>query len=81
MVLRSMPASRNLKLSVPSTSKSGKPAAKPSASMRRLAGCKYKRSDSRQVRTVAGNALLFGGVETAESGICELSTEAQAVAV
>ena len=56
MVLRSMPASRNLKLSVPSTSKSGKPAAKPSASMRRLAGCKYKRSASRQGSPAAASA-------------------------
>jgi hypothetical protein len=38
MVLRSMPASRRRKLSVPSTSSSGSPAEKPSASMRRLAG-------------------------------------------
>ncbi|WP_228768262.1 hypothetical protein [Limnohabitans sp. DM1] len=50
MVLRSMPASRNLKLRVPSTSKSGKPAAKPSNNMRKLAGCKYKRQASRQLR-------------------------------
>lgn len=52
MVLRSMPASRNLKLSVPKTSSKGNPAEKPSASMRQLAGCKYKRQASRQVRTV-----------------------------
>ena len=38
MVLRSMPASRSRKLSVPSTSSSGKPAEKPKASMRKLAG-------------------------------------------
>ena len=38
MVARSMPASRNLKLSVPSTSNSGKPAEKPSANMRKLEG-------------------------------------------
>jgi hypothetical protein len=38
MVVRSSPASRSLKLSVPSTSSSGSPAEKPSANMRRLAG-------------------------------------------
>jgi hypothetical protein len=53
MVLRSMPASRNLKLSVPKTSSKGRPAEKPSANMRKLAGCKYRRKASRQVRTVA----------------------------
>ena len=38
MVARSMPASRNLKDSVPKTNKSGKPAENPSANMRRLDG-------------------------------------------
>src|SRR6218665_2852586 len=37
MVLRSRPASRRRKLSVPRTSRSGRPAAKASASMRRVA--------------------------------------------
>ncbi len=81
MVLRSMPASRKRKLSVPSTSKSGKPAAKPSASMRKLAGCKYRRSASRQVRTVAGGALSVGAAERAGSDICGLSTAARSAAV
>ncbi len=72
MVLRSMPASRKRKLSVPSTSKSGKPAAKPNANMRKLAGCKYRRSASRQVRTVAGGVLL-GVTDGAGSDICGLS--------
>jgi hypothetical protein len=40
MVLRSMPASRNLKLKVPKTKSKGKPAAKPKSSMRKLVGCK-----------------------------------------
>jgi hypothetical protein len=40
MVLRSMPASRNLKLKVPKTNSKGKPAAKPNNNMRKLAGCK-----------------------------------------
>ena len=48
MVLRSTPASRRRKLSVPSTSKSGRPAAKPRASMRRLAGSRYTASAARQ---------------------------------
>src|SRR3989344_4825063 len=43
MVLRSMPASRRRKLSVPSTSSSGSPAENPSVSMRRLAGSRYTR--------------------------------------
>jgi hypothetical protein len=38
MVVRSTPASRSQKLSVPSTSNSGSPAENPSVSMRRLAG-------------------------------------------
>ena len=38
MVVRSMPASRSQKLSVPSTSSSGSPAEKPRNSMRRVAG-------------------------------------------
>ena len=53
-----MPASRRRKLKVPSTSKSGKPAEKPSSNMRQLAGCRYKRSDSRQVREGAGERLV-----------------------
>jgi hypothetical protein len=36
MVVRSMPASRSRKLSVPSTSSNGSPAEKPSASMRNV---------------------------------------------
>ena len=36
MVVRSMPASRSQKLRVPSTSSSGRPAEKPSSSMRRV---------------------------------------------
>jgi len=60
MVLRSMPASRSLKLSVPNTSSKGNPAAKPSANMRRLAGCKYRRKASRQVRTVLGGGVSLG---------------------
>ena len=81
MVLRSMPASRSRKLSVPSTSSSGKPAEKPKASMRKLAGCKYRRSASRQVRTVAGGALLLGAAERAGSDICGLSTAAHSATV
>jgi hypothetical protein len=46
MVLRSMPASRNLKLKVPKTNNRGKPAAKPKNSMRKLAGCKYTRHEA-----------------------------------
>ena len=38
MVVRSMPASRSRKLSVPSTSSKGSPAEKPSANMRSVAG-------------------------------------------
>ena len=38
MVVRSMPASRSQKLSVPSTSSKGNPAEKPSSNMRRLGG-------------------------------------------
>ena len=34
-----MPASRNQNESVPSTSSKGKPAEKPKANMRQLAGC------------------------------------------
>ena len=81
MVLRSMPASRSRKLSVPSTSSSGKPAEKPSASMRKLAGCKYRRSASRQVRTVAGGVLSLGAADGARSDIGGLSTAARAAAV
>lgn len=43
MVARSSPASRKRKLNVPSTSSNGNPAAKPSASMRKLAGSRYTR--------------------------------------
>src|SRR3990167_6017164 len=43
MVLRSTPASRRRKLSVPSTSSRGRPAENPSVSMRRLAGSRYTR--------------------------------------
>jgi hypothetical protein len=38
MVERSIPASRSLKLSVPNTSKSGKPAENPKTTMRKLLG-------------------------------------------
>src|SRR5689334_11584563 len=48
MSLRATPASRSRKLSVPSTSSSGSPAEKPSASMRSVAGSRYTLSASRQ---------------------------------
>ena len=54
MVLRSMPASRRRKLRVPSTSSKGKPAAKPSASMRKLAGWPYTLSVSHHFSGAAG---------------------------
>src|SRR6218665_35169 len=54
MVLRSRPASRRRKLSVPRTSRSGRPAAKPSASMRRLAPSRYTRRLLRPERRGGG---------------------------
>ena len=62
MVLRSMPASRRRKLRVPSTNSKGKPAAKPSASMRRLAGWPYTFSVSHHftgATAVAGLDVSF----------------------
>jgi hypothetical protein len=44
MVVRSIPASRSQKLSVPNTNNNGSPAEKPSESMRNDAGSKYTRS-------------------------------------
>jgi hypothetical protein len=63
MVLRSMPASRRRKLSVPSTSSSGRPAEKPSVSMRRLAGSRYTRSVwSQDMRGAVGEGVVVGGM-------------------
>jgi len=49
MVLRSMPASRSLKLSVPKTNKSGKPAENPKHNMRQDAGSKYTLNAANQL--------------------------------
>jgi Zn-dependent protease with chaperone function len=57
-----MPASRSRKLSVPNTSNKGKPAAKPNANMRKLAGCRYRRSAWRQVRVGAGVKAVISGM-------------------
>ena len=62
MVVRSMPASRSQKLSVPNTSSSGSPAEKPSSSMRSVAASRYTRKTSRQPG--------FGGAAGGGSGAC-----------
>lgn len=67
MVERSMPALRNQNESVPSTSSKGKPAEKPKASMRKLAGSAYTRSVCAQVRRGVGDGVeLAGAADTAE---------------
>jgi hypothetical protein len=59
-----MPASRNRKLKVPKTNRSGKPAEKPKDNMRKLAGCKYTRKEASQEAGRAASALFRGwGVE------------------
>ena len=57
-----MPALRNQKESVPSTSSKGNPAEKPKASMRRLAGSAYTRSVCPQLRRGVGDAVGAAGV-------------------
>ncbi len=50
MVVRSMPASRSQKLSVPSTSNKGRPAEKPNENMRSDGGSRYTRNAASQPR-------------------------------
>ena len=63
-----MPASRSRNDSVPSTSSSGSPAAKPRNSMRRLSGARYTRTVSLNERR-GGRP---GGVAAASAMDCGL---------
>jgi len=61
MVARSTPASRKRKLSVPSTSSKGKPAANPKPSMRSAAAERYTRQASAQLRPPVCAGLVEAG--------------------
>ena len=69
MVVRSMPASRSLKLRVPSTNSSGSPAPKPSTSMRKDAGSKYTAKVARQVGGKAGGRGMWAGFRVEFAGV------------
>ena len=68
-----MPASRRRNESVPSTSNSGRPAEKPSVSMRRLAGSRYTRRVCSQGVRTAGERGGVGEVsDMGPGGFCLL---------
>ena len=80
MVARSSPASRKRKLNVPSTSSNGNPAAKPSASMRKLAGSRYTRHTRHHGGAGAADGESDGMGKTGGADMKQLDTNAPTAA-